>query len=320
MQHFNDFFLGIDTSCYTTSAALLDENGNVIREDRRLLKVKLGMRGLPQSEMVYQHTRHLPQVLETIIGKDGNAIKAIGVSFAPRRRNDSYMPAFLVGKGFGEVISQILQCPCYQFSHQENHIMAALRNVPKYWGKNGYMIHVSGGTTDCLSLSWSANHFVSDEVTSTVDISAGQLIDRIGVLLDLEFPCGPAMERLAKEAEGQIPLLQLPRDPNVISFAGAETALRRIWETQCISSAQIAAAVFDYIRRTFRRMLKNLAYKNNCYIIAVGGVMANLYLRQHFFQDAEKVGLDVVFALPEYSSDNATGNAYGALRRYYDAL
>lgn len=59
MQHFNDFFLGIDTSCYTTSAALLDENGNVIREDRRLLKVKLGMRGLSQSEMLYQHTLSL---------------------------------------------------------------------------------------------------------------------------------------------------------------------------------------------------------------------------------------------------------------------
>ena len=90
--------LGLDTSCYTTSAALMDRQGNLLGDQRRLLTVKPGRRGLAQSEMVYQHTRNLPDLLEAL-ELDGRRIAAIGVSAKPRPREDSYMPAFLVGLG-----------------------------------------------------------------------------------------------------------------------------------------------------------------------------------------------------------------------------
>ena len=58
--------LGIDTSCYTTSVAVLSLEGKLLADERRLLKVKPGRRGLAQSEMVFQHTRNLPELIEKI--------------------------------------------------------------------------------------------------------------------------------------------------------------------------------------------------------------------------------------------------------------
>ena len=59
-------YLGIDTSCYTTSVALLDEQGNLVADERRILKVKQDECGLQQSEMGYQHVRALPDLLEKV--------------------------------------------------------------------------------------------------------------------------------------------------------------------------------------------------------------------------------------------------------------
>ena len=103
-------FLGIDTSCYTTSAAVYDSTEGIVGESRIILSVKAGKRGLSQSEMVFQHVRNLPVILgqlEPWIDQ----INGIGVSVFPRRRADSYMPAFLVGKGMAESLSYVLRVP-----------------------------------------------------------------------------------------------------------------------------------------------------------------------------------------------------------------
>lgn len=90
-------FLGIDTSCYTTSLAAYDSEKGLICEERIILKVKMGGRGLSQSNMVYQHVRNLPVLMQRISPSLGD-VSVIGVSSFPRRRADSFMPAFLVGK------------------------------------------------------------------------------------------------------------------------------------------------------------------------------------------------------------------------------
>lgn len=126
-------FLGIDTSCYTTSAAVYDSTEGIVGESRIILSVKAGKRGLSQSEMVFQHVRNLPVILgqlEPWIDQ----INGIGVSVFPRRRADSYMPAFLVGKGMAKSLSYVLRVPVFEFSHQENHALAAIQNMPEIWG------------------------------------------------------------------------------------------------------------------------------------------------------------------------------------------
>lgn len=79
-----NYVLGIDTSCYTTSVAILDEQGQLISDCRRILQVKTGGRGLRQSEMVFQHTRGLPELFaEACLPLGKPAFKAIGVSAFP---------------------------------------------------------------------------------------------------------------------------------------------------------------------------------------------------------------------------------------------
>lgn len=191
-------FLGIDTSCYTTSAAVYDSSKGLMGEERIVLSVKEGRRGLSQSEMVFQHVKNLPVLLRRLspLLQD---LKGIGVSGFPRRRADSYMPAFLVGRGMAEALSSSHHIPLYVFSHQENHAMAAIREATALWGKPFYMMHMSGGTQDVLSCQWQEEGMEIHELLTSKDITAGQFIDRVGVALGLPFPCGKWLEALAEQ-------------------------------------------------------------------------------------------------------------------------
>ena len=125
-----DVFLGIDTSCYTTSLCLVDDAYEVVVDERIILSVAKGGRGLSQSNMVYQHTRNLPVLFERLAGILSRAhIRAIAVTDQPRRRDDSYMPAFLAGLGYARALAAVLGVPLYRLSHQENHLLAVLRSL-----------------------------------------------------------------------------------------------------------------------------------------------------------------------------------------------
>lgn len=90
-----DTYLGIDTSCYTTSLCLVDETYDIAADERIILAVPQGGRGLSQSNMVYQHTRNLPVLFERAAAVlRSRQVRAIAVTDQPRRRDDSYMPAF----------------------------------------------------------------------------------------------------------------------------------------------------------------------------------------------------------------------------------
>ena len=195
-----NLYLGIDTSCYTTSVCLLGDDGRVVQDERRILTVPSGGRGLSQSHMVYQHTRNLPELMERLRpALKGNRIGAIGVTDQPRRREDSYMPAFLAGLGCARSLAAMLQVPLYPISHQENHLLAALRPLGTVPEAPFTGLHLSGGTTDLL-------HAVADEeglsisrIGGTSDISAGQFIDRVGVALGFPFPAGVHLDAMARK-------------------------------------------------------------------------------------------------------------------------
>ena len=94
----NRFFLGVDTSCYTTSVCCVSEEG-IVFERRTMLSVPLGDRGLRQSDAVFQHVRNLPPLIEAMLGAiDRDAIASVAVSATPTAAAESYMPVFLAGK------------------------------------------------------------------------------------------------------------------------------------------------------------------------------------------------------------------------------
>lgn len=311
------YFLGIDTSCYTTSCAVVDDQGNLVGEARRLLQVKSGARGLRQSEMVFQHTRALPALMSQL---PDVPLSAIGVSGFPRREADSYMPAFLVGRGQGETLAKWLKVPLYIFSHQENHIYAAWRSLGEVPTAPFYSLHVSGGTTELLysePVRDSVCTFTTELVGGAIDLHGGQFVDRIGVKLGLPFPAGPHMEQAAHGICDFTPLPVAVKGCN-ISFGGpCSEAMRRLERTGTYTQeviGQYSRAVFDCLSRS---LVKAFRYawqqKPASRLIAVGGVMANGFLREALTALGHQEGFRVDFAEPRYSADNASGNAYGAL-------
>ncbi|MGB3368923.1 MAG: O-sialoglycoprotein endopeptidase, partial [Acidaminobacteraceae bacterium] len=121
------YYLGIDTSCYTTSLSIIDDSLNIVFDKRILLDVPNGKNGLRQSEMVFQHMNNIPKLFKQIKVSEINLdnIISLAVSDKPRNIDGSYMPAFLAGVNFGQVIAHSLSVDTHFLSHQENHIYAA---------------------------------------------------------------------------------------------------------------------------------------------------------------------------------------------------
>jgi len=154
--------LSIDTSNYTTSVAAVDADGNIVADERQLLKVDQGERGLRQSQALFQHIVALPELIKKvtdIIHKKNLRICAVAASDRPRPVEGSYMPVFLAGDGYARVISDTLGVPLYEFSHQDGHIMSGIRSCEGYdlLEKEFISVHLSGGTTEILKSSYNGS-------------------------------------------------------------------------------------------------------------------------------------------------------------------
>ena len=191
--------LGFDTSNYTTSVAAYDglHGENV----SRLLPVKTGELGLRQSEALFSHVKRLPELSDRLFAPlDPSQIRAVGVSTRPRAVEGSYMPCFLAGESQARVLASALHVPVYAFSHQQGHIAAVLWSAGRLdlLGAEFLAWHLSGGTTELLLVRTTREGEIACErIGGTTDISAGQLIDRTGQLLGLDFPAGKALDELA---------------------------------------------------------------------------------------------------------------------------
>jgi N6-L-threonylcarbamoyladenine synthase len=298
-------YLGIDTSNYTTSVCLYDaENGKVISK-RKLLPVKDGELGLRQSDAVFHHVQQLPEIFAEVFSGFEKKIKAIGVSYAPRTEKGSYMPCFTVGMMAASVLSSALKVPVYEFSHQQGHIAAALYSVGRLdlLAQKHIAFHVSGGTTEALLVNGEDGFLTTKIVAKTLDLNAGQLIDRIGVMLGLHFPCGKELEKLALECSEKIHTKATLKGMDCCLSGGQNIAEK--YQKEGKSPAFIARFAMEFISAAIGGMSGRIreSYGDLPFVYA-GGVMSDSIIR-----DALKAKYDCVFALPEFSSDNAAGTA-----------
>lgn len=299
-------FLGLDTSNYTTSASYWAAGASLPIQEKQLLPVKAGEMGLRQSDAVFHHTRQLPEILERLGDAMAGGIAAVAASDRPQQVDGSYMPCFLVGAGAARQLGAALGVPVYFFTHQQGHVMAALTGADcldlRY--RPFIAFHVSGGTTDALLVEPDPDCIIRCRVVGhSLDLKAGQLIDRVGGMLGLPFPAGPAIDELAQRAQDGYRVKATLR--------GCDCHLSGV-ENQCRDRLQrgeppeeIARFCLDSIRAALDGMTLALqAEYGRLPLVYAGGVMSNTLLRAHF---SETYGGR--FAPPAYSADNAAGIA-----------
>jgi len=301
-------FIGIDTSNYTTSIAVCDNEGNILLNLKKLLDVKEGERGLRQSDAVFAHTKNFSQLADELAKAiQGRSVAAVGVSVTPRDAEGSYMPCFLVGKSVASMISATSEVPLYCFSHQSGHIMAALHSsgVNDMIMRAGFIaFHVSGGTTEALLVKPKANGFDVQLIAETADISAGQAIDRVGVMMGMKFPCGKEIEHQACEFTGVIPKYKISVKNGKCNFSGLENISQKLYK-ETGDKSYVSACVLDFVANTLCKITEDIRNEyGDLPILYAGGVMSNKLLQARLSAYG-----DTYFATPEFSTDNAAGIA-----------
>ena len=303
--------LGIDTSNYTTSAAVFD--GTEGHNAGRLLAVRPGELGLRQSDALFQHVKALPDRLAELERAGWlEGLSAVGVSTRPRAVEGSYMPCFLAGESTARSIALALGLPCYPFSHQQGHLAAAAWSAGRMDLLDRPLLawHLSGGTTELLYVEPEGAAMGAEAIGGTSDISAGQLIDRAGVLLGLDFPAGKALDALSEE---QGPAEGFPVKLNGLTFSlsGMENKVKALAEGGR-PRGEIARFVMETVAGVVRRAtLAALERYPGLPVLCSGGVASSRRLRAAL---GEACG--AVFAQPAYSTDNAMGAAILALRQW----
>lgn len=298
--------LGIDTSNYTTSVAVFD--GREGRNVSRLLEVREGSLGLRQSEALFQHVKRLPSLFRVLREEERlSGILAVGASTRPRRVEGSYMPCFLAGEGQGRALADTLGVPFFPCSHQEGHLAAAAWSAGRIDLLDAPMLawHLSGGTTELLLVRPEGCGIRAEKIGGAQDLSAGQLIDRTGVLLGLAFPAGKALDQLAREADKDL-CFSVKRDGLTFSLSGMENKVKEMAQ-RGESKANIARFAINTLSDVVCRVTDAaLSERGGLPILCSGGVASNSLLRERL--------KGAFFAESAYSTDNAMGPAILAFR------
>ena len=251
------YYLGLDTSNYTSSVALYNSQNHQIMQRKKLLPVKQGALGLRQSDAVFAHVKQLGGLVGELMSQEQVRLDGVGVSVRPRDQEGSYMPCFLVG----ELVVRPDQ-------HQI---------------------------------------FSVELVAQSLDLKAGQAVDRVGGMLGLPFPAGRQLEMLALQSERKFrvrPVMK-GRDCSLSGIENQSARMLKSGEPAC----DIARFCIESILAAVERMTEQIRESEpNLPVVYSGGVMSNRIIRERI---TEKYG--GFFAEPQFSSDNAAGIAVLAM-------
>ena len=295
--------IAFDTSNYTTSIAFYDGTDGV--NCSKLLPVKHGELGLRQSDAVFQHIKSLPELSGRLFSNvDISTVTAIGVSTRPRAVEGSYMPCFMVGYTHAKMLSDALSVPLYEFSHQQGHVAASLWSAARMEliDKPHLAWHLSGGTTELLLVEPSDIAVDCKKIGGTTDISAGQLIDRTGQLLDLQFPAGKHLDALSQESDSS-DYFRVKCNGSEFSFSGVQNKVQQYYDKTKDAAATAAYALRSVSNGVLQATKNALKKHPGLPVVFSGGVASNSMLREI------TVPLNPIFAEPQYSTDNAMGVA-----------
>ncbi|MFC1914448.1 tRNA (adenosine(37)-N6)-threonylcarbamoyltransferase complex transferase subunit TsaD [Chloroflexota bacterium] len=301
--------LGIETSCDETSAALVADGrtvlSSIIATQMDLLR-KYG--GVVPEIAARRQTELIGYVIKEAIdsaGKTLNDVEAVAVT-----SRQGLIGCLLVGVAAAKSLSYSLRVPLIGLHHIEGHIFANLLSNPEIPMPH-VCLTVSGGHTMLLNVR---DYCRYELLGTTLDDAAGEAFDKIAKFLNLGFPGGPVIDRLARKGDGKAfnfprPLL---RAHNLdFSFSGLKTAVinafkDRIADEEALPLEDIAASFQEAVVDVLVSKTISAALEQGVSAISVtGGVSANNRLREAFRDICRRKGLAVFFPELSFCTDNA---------------
>ncbi len=269
-----------------------------------------GTIGLRQSEALFFTYKSPCDLLNELMSSREFIPQGIGVSDTPRRRPQSYMPCFAAGLLAAKAIAASHRIPLFFSSHHTGHIAAGILGTGQFEfiGEKFLAFHLSGGTTDVLLVEDLLKEKLT-QIGGSADLKAGQIVDRVGKMLGLNFPAGMSLDLLAQDSNRSFTFKSAIND-GYVCLSGIENQCQRLLDRKEHPS-DVAKFALLAIQEALRTMIELALKQTGCTrLLFVGGVMSNSLLRS-FVQSQ----YDGVVADGEYSSDNAAGTAFLAALR-----
>ena len=308
--------LAIETSCDETAVAILRAPRDILASEVAS-QIDLHKRygGVVPEVASRNHLPRIRPLIEAALHRSGSSLTDIDCVAATR--GPGLLTSLLVGYSAAKGLAIGLGKPFIGINHLEGHLLSPfLPGIDRAFPSIGLI--VSGGHTMLVrSTGVGAYHLLG----RTLDDAAGEAFDKVAKLLELPYPGGPEIDRLARQ--GNPKKFDLPRsmaksgDFN-FSFSGLKTAVRYLLpklegDFHADLCASFQEAVVDVlVQKTIRA-----AERSGVQLVTVsGGVSANSRLRSKMLEATTSAGLDLKLASPSLSTDNAAMIAYAALERY----
>jgi N6-L-threonylcarbamoyladenine synthase len=312
--------LAIESSCDDTAAAVIVDGAvrsNLIADQ----KIHAQYGGVVPELASRAHQANIIPVVDAALSEASVAlpeIDAIAVTFGP-----GLLGSLIVGTSFAKALSLSLNKPLIEVHHMEAHVMAHFAEPP-YPAFPFLCLTVSGGHTQIVRV----NGFDDMQVLgATLDDAAGEAFDKAGKMLDLGYPAGPAIDRLARQGKPVFPFPEASTPGLNFSFSGLKTAIRYFLRDQTKGNPDfiqehlpdICASVQQAIVGILLKKLRKAARQTGISQLAIaGGVSANSALREGLAALGEKEGWNTYIPDFQYCTDNAAMIGIAGYHRYLD--
>ena len=303
--------LGIETSCDETAVAIYDSKDGIIGESiHSQMKMHAEYGGVVPELASRDHCLKIVDVLKDALGNNPiDSIDQIAYTSGP-----GLLGALLIGESFAQGLSTALNIPLISINHLEGHLMSPMMEFPEI--KMPFIcLLVSGGHSMIVDVKEKGNYQI---IGQSQDDAVGEAFDKVAKLLDLPYPGGPHIEKLALEGDPSsydFPRPMINSDNLDMSLSGLKTSVlytvQKISELDYIKKANIAAsfqkAVTDLLVAKIKKAVEK-TNRNN--VIIAGGVAANKFIRSEFKELEDSLGIKVYYPDLKYCGDNAAMIAF----------
>jgi len=314
--------LGFESSCDETGVAIVcTERGLLSHALHTQVAMHAAYGGVVPELASRDHVRRVVPLTRTVLGQAGLALADIGA--VAYTAGPGLAGALLVGASVAQSIAWSLDLPAIPIHHLEGHLLSPRMADPCPEFPFVALL-VSGGHTQLMRVDDVGSYTLLGE---TLDDAAGEAFDKTAKLLELGYPGGPALAKLAEQGDPQAIALPRPmlHSHNLeFSFSGLKTAvLTRLRDAQAVAGttddtlrANLAAAtqeaIVDVLVAKSVAALEQTGLKR---LVVSGGVGANRLLRQRLAKRLEKKQAEVFFPPLEFCTDNGAMIAFAAAQR-----